>query len=103
MPSSLMISVCMWPSFLFKIELFALPQVTLTVGNQTHMGSIALQDASDLEEQFLLQRAWEVAPERAVLDSLQTVVQAQISNFATRPVVGDVIDEQITHLATNQQ
>jgi len=39
----------MWPSFFFEIELFTLPQVTLTEGDQTDMGSIALQDASDLE------------------------------------------------------
>src|SRR6266496_460401 len=103
MPSSFTISVRMRPSFLFEIELFALPQVTLAEGDQAHMGSIALQNASDLEHQFLLQRAREVSPESAVLDSLQTVVQAQISNFAACPVIGDVIDEQITHLTTNRQ
>src|SRR6266851_5527008 len=103
MVSSFTISGRMWPSFFFEIELFTLPQVTLTEGDQAHMGGIALQDASDLEQQFLLQCAWEVSPESAVLDSLQSIIQAQISNFAARPVVGDVIDEQIAHVTTNRQ
>src|SRR5258708_3462730 len=94
---------CTGSSFLRKGELFCTCQVALTERDQAHIGGLALQNAPDLEQQFLLQRTWKVAPEGAVLDALQAVVEAEVSYPGARPVLGDVIDEKIAHLLTNSR
>src|ERR1051325_2459139 len=55
---------------------------------------LAPQAPLDLGEQRPLVGAGEIATERAVLDSLESVVQAGVGHLLARPVVGDVVDQQ---------
>src|SRR5947209_1924226 len=86
------ISVCMNSSFFpSKTESLASFQVALAERNQAHLGRFSTQDSPDLEQKLLLERTWQVAPEGTVLDSLQTIVQAQISNLCACPVLADIV------------
>src|SRR6266487_1315786 len=64
----------------------------LVEGVELDAGGVLADPARDLQPEFALVRFVQLAEKRAVLDALQTVVQAGIGDLCAYAIMRDVVD-----------